>query len=323
MAIRNRLIPSLVAGICLFGVVIYLVSIDSTDINVERAQDSYSPALVAKPQDSLEQLHDEKSYFNDIPVADGREANKASSTLIEDAEVLNDTSEEPSFYMTLQNSLDLDAGLNDQNLMLLKQMSADMFLAGQTEPPQALPEFFSSVLGVLLESERLDALLQERWQGKIMQNVASYQSELLSQRRRVLGDDLYDRLYATDKIEQSADGYTGHFISENEGLSGEQLAFNSEHEHLLDQWKKGDIDEAALRTALYANLSPEEAEQVISSAQYEQKWQKQLEGFLDAYQYVENAALSPEDELQLRQEFIERYFEPEDQASVNTFLFGT
>ena len=156
-----------------------------------------------------------------------------------------------------------------------------------------------------------------------MQNVASYQSELLSQRRRVLGDDLYDRLYATDKIEQSADGYTGHFISENEGLSDEQLAFNSEHEQLLDQWKKGDIDESALRTALYANLSPEEAEQVISSAQYEQKWQKQLEGFLDAYQYVENAALSPEDELQLRQEFIERYFEPEDQASVNTFLFGT
>ena len=243
--------------------------------------------------------------------------------IVEDLDSLSDTADEQSFSLMLENSLDLDAGLSDHNLMLLKQMSAHMFLAGETDTSQELPELFRSVLNKLLETERLDASLQEKWQGKIMQNIAPYQTELLTQRKRILGDDLYDRLYASDEIERSADGYTGDFKSEDEKLSEAQLAFNDQQEKLLERWKKGDLDESALRTALYENLSPEEAEHVISSAQYEQTWKKQLKGFLDAYQYVENAALSPEDELQLRHELIERYFEPEDHASVHTFLFGS
>lgn len=225
-------------------------------------------------------------------------------------------------FPVLEHSLTVEQGLSAHNLMILQQMSARFVAENSAAAEIELPPLFLHALQRLIESERSDQAIQESWQGQIMTDVAGFQAELLAQRKRILGQDLYNRLYANDDIEFSSDGYSAQYKAEDETLSEEQLALRNEQNQLIEQWQDGQLSETALRRALHTQLSPEETEQVISSAQYENKWQERLKGFLDEYQYVEQAGLSDEDELQMRTELIERYFEPEDYRSVEQFLFG-
>ncbi|MDX1452737.1 MAG: hypothetical protein R3183_09285 [Oleiphilaceae bacterium] len=215
------------------------------------------------------------------------------------------------------------------NLMLVQELALRLselvapeeFSTILPQLSEAVPESWLPALEKLVQTHAAEEALRQSWQGQILQNVAQYEQEALAQRKAIMGTELYEVFYAPEQMfVASDDGMHGDL--QEEPATPEMRELKAQQEQWLQQWREQEIGEGELRDRLAASLSQEQIDQLIVMGQQEQAWLEQLGQFLDEYRYIEQAGLTGNDELAMRQELLERHFAAEDRAAAEHFLFG-
>lgn len=204
--------------------------------------------------------------------------------------------QEDPLLLDIASSLEIEQGMSDHNLMLLREISSRLASNETQALPEGLPPAFQQTLNAMLTSELRDQELLQEWANQNAGDATKLQKALSEHRKQILGASLYERLYSEDKLEVSQDGYSAEYapLAQNtDGNTGSNLG----------------------KTPTVNNLRTE-------THSYEIEWQRRLLLFLDEYQYVEQAGLTDEDERLMRSELLERHFEPEDFEIVNQFIFN-
>lgn len=191
-------------------------------------------------------------------------------------------------------SLRLEDGLSDFNLMVLKEVGLGGQAYQSSSEWKSMSEEMKETLRAFSKLSQIERQVFEDWRQGKLEDLISVSESLAQQRRVILGEHLFERLYAPDDIQVAEDGYSGEYRQDLlEVPSGEQN-----------------------------NEPREKSTGLTESVNYEQQWQDKLNNFLNAYQYVERAGLEGDDEQQMRRELLAQYFEPDEFQSVNQFLFG-
>lgn len=202
--------------------------------------------------------------------------------------------EEP-LLLGIVSSLEIEQGMSDHNLMLLREISSRLASNETQTLPEGLPPAFQQTLSAMLKAELRDQELLQAWSKEGAGDITSLQKALSEQRKQILGASLYERLYSEDKLMVSQDGYSAEYAPQTQN--------------------EGENSESTYSSTPTANAVTTETHS------YEIEWQRRLLLFLDEYQYVEQAGLTDEDERLMRSELLERHFEPEDFEIVNQFIF--
>lgn len=227
---------------------------------------------------------------------------------------------------TLQE-LRLEEGLSSFNLMLLKDLALRLN-EHQLKNPNALltrntdwPDEFIDTLQRLSAALKAETAFQEAWQQRASQEPLAYREAYLSQQKQILGDDLFQKIHSEDAITVDEAGLSAYFTSKEDNPELQSEAHQKKLK-LLQQWHQNQLSEAELRNELAQSLSTDEITQLIDTGTHEAHWLTQIEAFLDEYRYIEQSGIVGEDEQQMRQELIEKHFQPENREIANQFLFG-
>lgn len=205
------------------------------------------------------------------------------------------SAQEAPLVRDIVSDLEIEQGLSERNLMLLREISSRLASNETQTLPENLPPAFQQTLSAMLNAELHDQELLQAWANGNVGDATTLQKTLSEHRKQILGASLYERLYSEDKLVVSLDGYSAEYAPQSQNADDKSDAIHGQ-------------------TPTVDNLRTE-------TQSYELEWQRRLLLFLDEYQYVEQAGLTDEDERLMRSELLERHFEPEDFEIVNQFIF--
>lgn len=285
-------------------------------------------SVIEKPDDTSEQ----KSLFQASSINRNEEHTETINPTAKPLSTIVEATHQDLLKELVENTLEelhLEQGYSSYNLMLLKDLAAKT----QDLTPDQLKDLISNQVMQDWPDEMLEAFhkitialyaendLIKEWGEKRIKEPESYRSMFLENQKNVLGLELFERLYHTDQIVVDESGLHANLND----LQTKDIYSNPEHQKklaLFKQWQLDALSETELKESLLNDLSNAEIDQVIETVKHESEWLNQISVFLTAYQYIEKAGLSGEDELIQRQELLEKYFSSENRQIANQFLFG-
>lgn len=281
---------SLCVALCWVLLVFFGASPDSETLAVTDA-----PSVNAGVSEVLPKLDATFDQQTEAEVARGSIDSDSGSGIADGDKNLDEDSGEELIHVSAQlRTLRLEDGLSDFNLLVLKEVGLGGLAYQSSLEWTSMPEEMKETLRAFSKLSQIERQVFEGWRQGKLEDLITVSESLAQQRRVILGEHLFERLYAPDDIEVAEDGYSGEYRQDLlEVPSGEQN-----------------------------NEPREKSTGLTESVNYEQQWQDKLNNFLNAYQYVERAGLEGDDEQQMRRELLAQYFEPDEFQSVNQFLFG-